>query len=636
MLGGIKNRISKNTTLKEVFIEVNPYLYSSSKALKLIAGINEPKQITNSKTNVFNDLNNYIYSDDFENICNANFNCKFAYYFRNQYEVMKQDVLSSKDEDWTKIVLGGEFSAGKSSFLNSLLCEEDEVEFLPVSEKPTSVIPTYIYCSKKQKMQYVIGENKQNGKMLLSLHALLALGHEFERKYKISLGAFLNKLIIQQPIKHNFLNDVMFIDTPGYNKEDGESKIDQNTAKNAVKNGEVLFWLIDVVAGTVKKEDLGFIRENFNRDKPKVIIFNKADKVSSSEILKIIKQSAITLKAKNDNSIIDIVAYSSHEKQILKSYRSNKSWKEIFEKVKSKAQKKKAEQGFKESLHEHKEWVTMETNNKVKELDLKIKACNNSIIDYNNEKDIDFTNTKREINYYYPKRAFELDNLWTKFQNILERELVWIEKVGFLNNKENLNRLRTSYNEYSAYNREVSGISNRLFEEKINSIDKYIRAKEKEKTEVINHLIKERELNKKSIHKLNDDSKKFHEMINDIEFLLKKCIRKLNEKKSESNFSHLRNIDVVKKTKDIFDCVTNNDFDGFLDCLSRKTEISKLKNNKGYNILSWAVLHKKYDMVSVLMPKARRLIQRKENQILSALEIAEGNMDKIMINLLTK
>ena len=105
---------------------------------------------------------------------------------------MKTDVNSSHDKDWTKIVLGGEFSAGKSSFLNSLLCEEGEIEFLPVSEKPTSVIPTYIYCSNKQKIQYVIGENKQNGKMFLSLHALLALGHDFERKHNISLGTFLN------------------------------------------------------------------------------------------------------------------------------------------------------------------------------------------------------------------------------------------------------------------------------------------------------------------------------------------------------------------------------------------------------------------------------------------------------------
>lgn len=642
MLSGFKKKIKdESTSLREVYLEVNPYLHSSRMALQLIAGLNQPTSIDDKQITVFDYLDNIINSDDFENDCNEIFNnYRYTQNIRVDYEQMKIDVTSSNDEDWTKIVLGGEFSAGKSSFLNSLLCDKGEIEFLPVSDKPTSVIPTYIYCSSKQSMQYVIGENKQNGKMLLSLHALLALGHDFERKHNISLGTFLNKLIIQQPIKHDFLNDVVFVVTPGSSKEDGQSKTDRQTAINAVKTGEVLFWLTDIDGGTVKKEDLDFIRDNFEKEKPKVIVFNKADKKSSKEISKIILDAVLILKAKNDDTIIDIVAYSSHDRQILKSYRGNKDWKSVFEKVKSKARKKKAEQDFMESLNEDLEEITKLTASEIKDLDKKIKVCNKQIVDKNNEEDSDISYIKNKITYYRDKSLF-IRGICEAFQNIAEdslnRELEWNKKIGWTESGDSLLRLwklnMNSFKNLSIRDTEILDIEDGVFED-IDEIQNVINDTLKKK--VVEDLISDRNLCKQQKKDLNRNLKKFTELVSLIDFQLIKCIKRLNENKWQSNFDHSSIVGVINSNGDVFNCIIHNNFDGFLACLSKRTEISNLRDNDGHNILSLAVKHKRYEMVSVLLPKANRLIDRKENDNLSALEIAENNHDHLMVNLLKK
>src|SRR5690606_30973066 len=127
MLDGLKKILNETSNSnREIFLEVNPFLLSSRMALQLIAGLHNPPSTDSSSLSDFKKLDKEIYSEDFEEICKPFFDCKSIHSFRSEYEAMKTDVLSSKDEDWTKIVLGGEFSAGKSSFLNSLLCEKEE------------------------------------------------------------------------------------------------------------------------------------------------------------------------------------------------------------------------------------------------------------------------------------------------------------------------------------------------------------------------------------------------------------------------------------------------------------------------------------------------------------------------------
>lgn len=655
MLSGLTNLLKENVQQKDVFIEVNPFLHSSSKALQLIAGLNQSVPEPSSDNNVFSKLDELIYSDDFIdvflelesdfNTFQLDSNSNLSQYrsiqsFWNIYEQMIIDVNSSRDEDWTKIVLGGEFSSGKSSFLNSLLCEENEIEFLPVSEKPTSVIPTFIYCSESQQVQRVIGENKQKGKMFLSLHALLALGHDFERKHKISLATFLDKLIIQQPIKKDFLKEIMFIDTPGYSKEDGESQTDQQKAVEAIKQGEVLFWLIDIDSGTIKKQDLEFIKNNFDAKKPKVIIFNKADKKPNSEIEKIINDAARLLKAETDSSIIDIIAYSSHDRQILGSYKRKGSWQWIFNQVKSKALKKKAEQYFIDNIQENQKRQDNAVNSICKEWDLRIRDINKEVIDLTNEKKYSFSGIINELDYYY-SLACQQNRLAGDFCTVavesLNRELDWGDKVGMFNNADSLWRRREV--DSNTYNELVRELNDTRIEdidngnlEYLESVKNYLN--DKLIKEPLAKLKEEREYLKDVIDKCTSNLYKFNEVMDNVQLLLIRAVIELNNRKKSNNYDYLRIVGVINSSKDIFKCIVQNDFDGFLDCLAKRTEIYNLTDIEGHNILSLAVKHRRYDMVSVLLPKGRSLVNKKEGKLLSAKEIADEYKDQMLSELL--
>jgi len=451
---------------------------------------------------------------------------------------------------------------------------------------------------------------------------------------------FTRRVSVQQPIKHDFLKDVVFVDTPGYNKEDGESKKDKQIAINAVKTGEVLFWLIDIEHGTVKKEDFDFIKDNFEKEKPKVIIFNKADKKTPEEISKIILDVEIILKAKTDDTIIDIIAYSSHDRQILKSYRDNKDWRSIFDKVKSKARKKKAEQDFMESLKENLEEITKQIESEKEELGEAIMECNRLIVEKNNEEDFDISEFKNVINYYYEHSKF-LSDLCVDFGKIalssLNRELQWTDKVGFFENGKTLLNKRESdadrYNNLIKTEIGVPDIEESIIK-RIDAIESYM--KDRFKKDEVEGQKELRKNYRKERDDLKYNLKKFNEIVRLIEMQLRKSIKGLNDKKSENNFENLPIVGFVNAKGDIFNCIKNNDFDGFLDCLSKKTEISNLKNKEGHDILSLAVINKRYDMVSVLLPKAHRLIERKVNGNLSAREIAENNHDYVMVELLIK
>ncbi|MBR4612465.1 MAG: dynamin family protein, partial [Kiritimatiellae bacterium] len=72
---------------------------------------------------------------------------------------------------------GGKFSAGKSSFINSIA---GLVDILPEAQEPTTSIPTYIIKAQNERMiaNTIFGEAWG-----LSREAMEALTHEFQRKY---------------------------------------------------------------------------------------------------------------------------------------------------------------------------------------------------------------------------------------------------------------------------------------------------------------------------------------------------------------------------------------------------------------------------------------------------------------------
>ncbi len=218
-----------------------------------------------------------------------------------------------QDSNYIQIVVAGGFSSGKSSFLNRLTkC----TNLLPSGVEPVSVVKTYLYCSEKNRDIEVKGVNQKNVVVALDVNVLEALQHS--KKSNVYLASILSKLFVDIPSKE--LNGISFIDTPGYNNStiinDFNGKTDEDIANEALKEGDVLFWIIDSERGTIPSADIEMIRKY---EKPKVIIFNKADKKGQQASRAIVETADLTLKRAGIDNIIDILAYSTLDDKIYHS-----------------------------------------------------------------------------------------------------------------------------------------------------------------------------------------------------------------------------------------------------------------------------------------------------------------------------
>ncbi len=226
-------------------------------------------------------------------------------------------LLEAKENsEYTQIVVAGSFASGKSSFLNSILKEPN---LLPTDIDATSVVPTYLYCSKHTQDLLIKGVNYRNAVVGLDRDVLKCIQHGSKSNAYIS--PLLKKLLIE--IHSEEHDGIAYIDTPGYNNNekivDEDQRTDRQTAINTLKEGNVLFWLRDIEDGAISSADRNII-EQFNGKI--VIIFNKADLKPETEIKKIINNAQKDFNAKSKNSpIIDIIAYSSTENKLFYSMR---------------------------------------------------------------------------------------------------------------------------------------------------------------------------------------------------------------------------------------------------------------------------------------------------------------------------
>jgi len=243
------------------------------------------------------------------------FNRNFSKDYQESLNEVVQLLEQRQSTNYIHVVLAGGFSSGKSSFLNRLV---KNANLLPTGTQPISVVKTYLYCNAKNKKVTVEGVNLKNVLVELPTNVLQAIQHA--NSSNVHLASVLEKLLIQ--IKSSELDGLCFIDTPGYNNSISANvsngKTDKDTATEAFAEGDVLFWLIDIDKGTAISDDIEMLAQF--KGKPKVIIFNKADKKGYQESKKIVEEAYNLLPKYFDmNEIIDILAFSSLDNKILYS-----------------------------------------------------------------------------------------------------------------------------------------------------------------------------------------------------------------------------------------------------------------------------------------------------------------------------
>ncbi len=316
----ISKKVNSSTTKQQV-IKVNPY-ENPANVMELMSSICAARPTTDTS-----DYWRIIYDAYFKEVKGISL---YEYLDENRASLYEQDFKHNLDSccrdisyelslnentNHTQIVVAGGFSSGKSSFLNNLT---GSVGLLPTGVEPTSVVKTYLYCSGNCKSVAVRGVNHKNTVVDLDKNVLQALQHSNKN---VALASVLDKLFVEVPA-NNTLSGIAFVDTPGYNNSDkanaSNGKTDRETAMEAMEEGNVLLWLVDIERGTITTDDIQMIKEFEGK---KVFIFNKADKKSLSDCQSIVKAAArIILQSFPAEEVIDILAYTTRDNKICFSH----------------------------------------------------------------------------------------------------------------------------------------------------------------------------------------------------------------------------------------------------------------------------------------------------------------------------
>ncbi len=189
------------------------------------------------------------------------------------------------------IVIGGGFSVGKSTFINSFL---EDIN-LPKDMTPTTAIPTYIMHNETKQF---IACNHNGG--IVDLYELddnfhSKLSHDFIKSFEFNLNKIMPFIVIGTSIDK--FQNLCFLDTPGHNPaKSGHTKEDKNNAKDSLDSCETILWLISALGGTISHSDIEFLRELKELENKNLYFIVNPKGVVISQMRNIIKEIEETLE----------------------------------------------------------------------------------------------------------------------------------------------------------------------------------------------------------------------------------------------------------------------------------------------------------------------------------------------------
>lgn len=536
------------------------------------------------------------------------FNRNFSKDYQESLNEVVQLLEQRQSTNYIHVVLAGGFSSGKSSFLNRLV---KNANLLPTGTQPISVVKTYLYCNAKNKKVTVEGVNLKNVLVELPTNVLQAIQHA--NSSNVHLASVLEKLLIQ--IKSSELDGLCFIDTPGYNNSItanvSNGKTDKDTATEAFAEGDVLFWLIDIDKGTAISDDIEMLAQF--KGKPKVIIFNKADKKGYAESKKIVEEAYDLLPKYFDmNEIMDILAFSSLDNKILYS-RHHTGLPGLLSDLRKRSHKSSPLNRAKQNIHNL-------FQSEIREQEEKIKQISDRIRLLKGEKDTAYRNQNRHQSDNEElikdlKEAIKVQKgLYTSFNLVVDafiglcKENRWYsDKIIEINNSkwnthdeinEKCRNLRTATNER---------------DKKVGSIFKKTPYKEDRFLDnLVNNLV--HALNQGSskpsdyYQKLKEDDNALEQERQQREALKALLVRasEIYEAAIEAGIKYYlqkqssTSLCITDKVVNIFDAIEQRDFNGFLCSFQDGVDLS-ICNKQGFTPLTYAVHHGNVAMVKFFL-----------------------------------
>lgn len=556
------------------------------------------------------------------------------------YSVMPIFLAHSNFSDAINVAVGGGYSSGKSSFLNNIT---GIGAVLPTGIEPVSVINTYLFFSDKVTKLMVSGKNCKGHVVKLNREVLDCIQHS--SKSKVYVSSVLDELYINIPVskEREYLKGLVFIDTPGYNNSDNANKengkTDSDTASDAWKNSDALFWCIDAEAGTISQRDIEELDKQIgDKDNyPFVIVFNKMDKKPNDEIVKILKSAEKVCKSKLKIQPIDIIGFSSIGESAIYSLKTKKKATTRGGVMKVLASiLYKMKDGFSNTCS-----VSYWTNQLASYFDQEIETCDGVLASLENkrkelakEKAEAFskstTSNEEEFSFVNDHLPLVEDVLIKSYDDIvnsrdgmvdlfnramkgwskaLDREDQWAEKTGFFSDVSNLQR--QSNNAVKEYNRVITAAEENCdefqfcnTESRKNDLDLI-----REAYEHYDSADSADSADQDSLEEDYDNTVASKKTISIYKSFLQKKKQEIVRvfttccenaiKKTEKRLRALQNIKEEEET-DVFSAIANDNMNRFLDCFSNGVDLTKC-NSQGYSPLTYVAKNSNNAMMKFLI-----------------------------------
>ncbi|MGG2114148.1 dynamin family protein (plasmid) [Lysinibacillus capsici] len=212
-------------------------------------------------------------------------------------EKLANELLFDLEQNQYTFIVVGEFSTGKSSFINALIGQS----ILPVGITPTTATINILkYGDDAATVYYKDGHVEQTNEA--QLNDLIA--------NKLEQADTIDYVVLQK--KLDFLkDDMIIIDTPGLN-DLNEARVD--VTYNYIPRADVVLFLLDCRT-PLRKTEFEYITEALLKNGLDRIIFiaNFADDVPEEELDGIIQKIERQLLHALDLSTVTVIPFSAHE-----------------------------------------------------------------------------------------------------------------------------------------------------------------------------------------------------------------------------------------------------------------------------------------------------------------------------------
>lgn len=208
---------------------------------------------------------------------------------KNKLETHRSNILNKLREKEIKIAVGGETSAGKTTFLNSLF----KTNMFFVTQEEATGVPTEIRKSNILKIEvldknFIVKESLNSDISWFNLESNLIKEEyidtvkSFISKYtrigEASLS-WVSKVRAFMPVE-NFPENLVLIDTPGFNAHESRSAI----AQNVISNSHACIFLIDA-RNALKSKEMEILKSIRDEVGKTFLVLNKMDLVLGDDEL---------------------------------------------------------------------------------------------------------------------------------------------------------------------------------------------------------------------------------------------------------------------------------------------------------------------------------------------------------------